>query len=582
MKKKILSIILVVILVVALLPITMGKTTKGEDTEKKPDPNFHIFIAFGQEDMEGQGEIEEQDKTVDPRFQMMCTSESYNGSRVVGKWNDAIPPLANTHGKLGVADYFGRSLIERIDPKITVGIINVSVAGSSIILFQEDVPDSYMNQQAYWFRNIVNDYGGNVYNRLIEMGKEAQKDGVIKGIIMHQGATDAGDADWPRKVKSVYNNIINDLNLGNDIPLLAGEAHRRGPHAGMNTNISKLLEQSKNFFTVSSEGLTDLDLNTRSFTSQGYREFGKRYAEKMMDVLDDKLDPVDTVASISKEPTANNRYDDGTKQPLLNNDGEAKGGTLYYGLGTQTQEPSTYSTDIPEKSEQGTYYVWVKAVGDSLHSDSEAKVYKSKIVFPITFKVVGGAWNDGTTKDKRVDYSRYDDEDLALVIKPEDIPSVGEKPDYGYLKGGSWDEVPPTDRIISSAKTYTYSYEKDPNPPTTVNPMAKMKKINTLSVKGKKVEVKYKRLKKKAKGIKAKKSIKFINRGQGKLSYKLLKVKKPKFKKYFKINRKTGKIKIKKKLKKGKYRLKVRIIAAGNENYIASAAKIVTVKIRVK
>lgn len=573
---------LIVVLVVAFLPITMGKTTKGENTEKKPNPNFHIYLAFGQEDMEGQGEIEEQDRTVDPRFQMMSTSESQSNSRIVGKWYDAIPPLANTHGKLGVADYFGRRLIERIDPRITVGIINVSVAGSSIILFQEDVPDSYMNQQAGWFRNIVNGYGGNVYNRLIEMGKEAQKDGVIKGIIMHQGATDIGDADWPRKVKSVYNNIINDLNLGNDIPLLAGEAHRKGLSTGMNKNVSELTKLNNNFFAVSSEGIDDLDPNTMSFTSQGYREFGGRYADKMETVLDDKLDYVDPVASISKEPTANNRYDDGTKQPLLNDDGEAKGGKLYYGLGTRTQEPSTYSTDIPEKSEQGTYYVWVKAVGDSLHSDSEAKVYKSKIVFPITFKVVGGAWNDGTTKDKRVDYSRYDDEDLALVIKPEDIPGVGEKPDYGYLKGGSWDENPPTDKVISSAKVFTYSYEKDPNPPTTAKPEKKVKKANTLSVKGKKVKVKYKKLKKKAKKIKAKKSVKFINRGQGKLTYKLLKVKKAKFKKYFKINRKTGKIRIKKKLRKGKYTLKVRIIAAGDAEYKASASKVVTIKIRVK
>lgn len=34
-----------------------------------PDPNFHIYLAFGQSNMEGQGDIGQQDKTVDERFQ---------------------------------------------------------------------------------------------------------------------------------------------------------------------------------------------------------------------------------------------------------------------------------------------------------------------------------------------------------------------------------------------------------------------------------------------------------------------------------------------------------------------------------
>lgn len=37
-----------------------------------------------------------------------------------------------------------------------------------------------------------------------------------------------------------------------------------------------------------------------------------------------------------------------------------------------------------------------------------------------------------------------------------------------------------------------------------------------------------------------------------------------------------------KKLRKGKYKLKVKIIASGNENYNASAAKIVNIIVRVK
>lgn len=117
---------------------------------------------------------------------------------------------------------------------------------------------------------------------------------------------------------------------------------------------------------------------------------------------------------------------------------------------------------------------------------------------------------------------------------------------------------------------------------TAVIKDAPIMKGNTLSIKGKTIKVKYKKLKKKSQKIKAKKYIKFKNKGQGKLKYKLAKVKKSKFKKYFKINKKTGKLTIKKKLKKGKYKLTVKVMALGDANHKASNWKSVTIKVRVK
>ena len=40
---------------------------------------------------------------------------------------------------------------------------------------------------------------------LIELAKIAKKQGVIKGILLHQGETNNGDANWPNRVKTVYN-----------------------------------------------------------------------------------------------------------------------------------------------------------------------------------------------------------------------------------------------------------------------------------------------------------------------------------------------------------------------------------------
>ena len=268
-----------------------------------PDPNFHIYLAFGQSNMEGQGDIGDQDKTVDERFQVLWAAD--NGScsgKTNGKWSTAVPPLAHCQGaKLGPTDYFGRTMVEKTDSQIKVGVIVVAVAGCSIDLFDKDNYRSYAQGQQSWMTQRINTYGGNPYGRLIEMAKKAKEDGVIKGIIFHQGETDAGNGQWPSKVKKVYDNIIKDLDLGSDIPFLAGEVLRSGVSAGAKNNIAKLPQQSKNFYVVSSEGFNQAlgDGQNVHFTSQEYRDFGKRYAEKMIEVLGDKLKPAATAESSS-------------------------------------------------------------------------------------------------------------------------------------------------------------------------------------------------------------------------------------------------------------------------------------------
>ena len=268
-----------------------------------PDPNFHIYLAFGQSNMEGQGTIEAQDKTVDPRFQMLSTIDNFNG-RKLGTWNDAIPPLANKHGGLGPTDYFGRTLVEKLDPQIKVGVVVVAIAGCSIVAFDSPLDQGYMSTQAGWFKDIVKDYGDDPYQRLVEMAKKAKEDGVIKGIIFHQGETDEGDSDWPNKVKKVYDRLVKDIGLDANIPFFAGEVPYQGSSKGTNNNIRKLPQQSKNFYLVSAEGLNDLDMMRIHFSSQGYRDFGKRYAEKVMEVLGDDLKPVTTTPSSSSEAPA--------------------------------------------------------------------------------------------------------------------------------------------------------------------------------------------------------------------------------------------------------------------------------------
>lgn len=91
------------------------------------------------------------------------------------------------------------------------------------------------------------------------------------------------------------------------------------------------------------------------------------------------------------------------------------------------------------------------------------------ITYTVTFKVAGGSWNDGTATEKKVAKSRYEDEDLALYLLPEDIPAAGGKPAEGY-RAGAWNVTPSTDRAITKDETFIYVYDKAPEPKPTTKP----------------------------------------------------------------------------------------------------------------
>ena len=252
------------------------------------DPDFYIFLCFGQSNMEGNASIQPQDTTVDDRFQVLETVDCPNLGRIKGNWYTAVPPLCRCHTGLTPADYFGRTMIANLPKNIRVGVVNVSVAGCKIELFNNDSFQTYTATVASWMTNIITEYGGNPYDRLVGMAKLAQKNGVIKGILLHQGESNTNDTIWPSKVKRIYDNLINDLHLDpGAVPLLAGEvvnADQGGVCASMNSIIDKLPQTVPNSYVISSSGCTDSQDNLH-FNAEGYRKLGKRYAIKMLSIM---------------------------------------------------------------------------------------------------------------------------------------------------------------------------------------------------------------------------------------------------------------------------------------------------------
>lgn len=297
-----------------------------------PDPNFHIYLCFGQSNMEGAAQPESQDRTCDSRFQMMSTANC--GQRQLGKWYTATPPLAHCSSGLGPTDYFGRTLVQNLNSNIKVGVVVVAVGGADIKLFEEDKAESYVAGEATWFKNLAAYYNNNGYKRLLECAKMAQKDGVIKGILLHQGETNNMQQDWPNRVKAIYDKLLSQLGLNAaDVPLLVGETRQDGACNGHNGVIAKMPSVIKNSYVISSKNLEGMGNGDRfHFTAAGYREFGKRYAEQMLKLLPAS----DKDGSGSNTNTNNNNNNNTTNNDLENQPvSGAKGGTNYYVNGRQ-------------------------------------------------------------------------------------------------------------------------------------------------------------------------------------------------------------------------------------------------------
>lgn len=252
------------------------------------DPNFYIFLCFGQSNMEGNARFETQDTTVSNRFMVMEAVDCPNLNREKGKWYTARPPLCRCYTGLTPVDYFGRRMIAGLPDSIKVGIINVSVGGCKIELFDKDRYAAYTSTAPDWLKKMVAEYGGNPYGRLLEMAKRAQQAGIIKGILLHQGESNTGDTTWPVKVKIVYDNLLSDLQLSSAaVPLLAGEvvnADQGGVCAGMNRIIAALPETISNAHVISSAGCS-VAPDKLHFNAAGYRMLGARYADKMLSLL---------------------------------------------------------------------------------------------------------------------------------------------------------------------------------------------------------------------------------------------------------------------------------------------------------
>lgn len=253
------------------------------------DPNFYIFLCFGQSNMEGAARIEPQDlEGVSPRFLLMPAVDDPQRNRKMGEWCKALPPLCRPNTGLTPVDYFGRTLTENLPENIRVGVIHVAIGGIRIEGFMPEGMAEFVKTAPGWMTGMLKAYDNNPYERLVTLAKKAQKDGVIKGVLMHQGESNTGDPEWANKVQNVYDHLLGDLQLKpEEVPLLAGEvvqANGEGQCIAMNKQINELPKTLHTAQVVSSTGCSN-GPDKLHFDAAGYRELGRRYGEKMLELM---------------------------------------------------------------------------------------------------------------------------------------------------------------------------------------------------------------------------------------------------------------------------------------------------------
>jgi hypothetical protein len=229
--------------------------------QEKPDSNFHLYLLAGQSNMAGRGIITEQfAQAGNPNILMLNKTN---------QWVPAKHPLHfDKPAVIGVGPGLGFA-IEMLRPGIRIGLIPCAVGGSSINAWRPGAYDSSTKTHPY----------DDAISRL----SVAMKDGVVKGVIWHQGESDS-DPDSAKVYLPKLLALIQawrDVTHQPELPFVAGELGRyREVYGNINRVIATLPRQVPFTAVVSSKGLKEKGDRTH-FDAVSENEFGKRYARQM-------------------------------------------------------------------------------------------------------------------------------------------------------------------------------------------------------------------------------------------------------------------------------------------------------------
>jgi len=246
----------------SLSVLGMGETNVPVELPKKE--NFHLFLLAGQSNMAGRGIIEESDRIPHPRVLALDKD---------GKWVPAVAPIHfdKTVAGVGLATSFAEAIVER-HPNVTIGLIPAACGGSPISSWE---PGGYHSQTK-----------SHPWDDAIARARVAMKDGVLKGILWHQGESDGkpGLAEaYEGKLQDLFQRFRRELNVS-DVPIVLGQLGQfpAKPWSEYRTMVNDaqiaVARKMPKVAFVPSDGLTP-NSDIVHFDTKSLRIFGKRYAE---------------------------------------------------------------------------------------------------------------------------------------------------------------------------------------------------------------------------------------------------------------------------------------------------------------
>ena len=267
-------------------------------TDKALKEEKYLYLCIGQSNMVGKGIVAPEDTIPEPRFLSLSATNADDG-RKIGEWRLAqsgnCRPGEHYPMQVSPTDYFGRTMVDYLPENVTVGILQVGVDGCPMRMFDREsqFPDSIHPD---WMEGQIAAYDHNPHGRLVTLARQAIEEGwVIKGLLVHQGETDAYSDYWPKELSKVYNQIREELGVTDEWPILVGEAvgiDQNGVCAHANPTLDRVHDFLPNAYTISSYGCeaSEDDLH---FSAAGYRKLGRRYAVKMLQLMgyDIETDP---------------------------------------------------------------------------------------------------------------------------------------------------------------------------------------------------------------------------------------------------------------------------------------------------
>lgn len=236
---------------------------------------LHVFLLYGQSNMAGgikpwqPGHLLPGDKIPVPHLLQVRSGRPLS---VTGGWFPAVHPLHVRPGRpnsFGLGIPFAKEYMKR-NPGITVGLLPCAYGGKRMDLLKE---------------------GSGLYKAAIGRCRFAQETGTIKGILWHQGESDAFHEErrnsYEAKLHQLVASFRRDLRIP-DLPFISGEITLKYPKTNPVQMANRTLpEKLNNTGWVTIEGLTFVDGEKKvHFDRESYIKLGHRYCEALLKVME--------------------------------------------------------------------------------------------------------------------------------------------------------------------------------------------------------------------------------------------------------------------------------------------------------